>query len=364
MVGWESDGKELKSKKLSIREKRFLQFSSVEYLGQVYMTPQDFLESVTEAEPKPMLERIKLSAIEVSAFKENTPSISVNSERFLRNIGNKGIISYAEYLFLLTILIKPRSGFKIAFSMLDEDGNNTIDRQEFKVLESIFSKAAKERNSKENRKDNVYGLGSSLDVDTSLLVHFFGVGGKGNLEFSDFYNFMENLQTEVLQVEFNKFSSGSPSISEVDLARILFRYTFLNSADYERIFKRLVEGPREKKRITFEEFEDFFKFLNNLDDFQIAMRMFTLAERPITQEEFSRAVYVCMGKLPSPHMVSIVFKIFDENGDGLLSYQEFLAVMKERKHRGIRNYSRQSGWEGFKKCVKKNMQSTSSFVKD
>ena len=63
-------------------------------------------------------------------------------------------------------------------------------------------------------------------------------------------------------------------------------------------------------------------------------------------------------------MVSIIFKIFDENGDGLLSYQEFVAVMKERKHRGIRNYSRQSGWEGFKKCVKKNIHLTSSFVKD
>ena len=36
-------------------------------------------------------------------------------------------LSCSEYLFLLTILIKPLSGFKIAFSMLDQDGNGWID---------------------------------------------------------------------------------------------------------------------------------------------------------------------------------------------------------------------------------------------
>jgi len=49
-----------------------------------------------------------------------------------------------EYLFLLTILIKPSSGFKIAFCMLDQDGNERIDKTEFKVLESIFTAAAQD----------------------------------------------------------------------------------------------------------------------------------------------------------------------------------------------------------------------------
>jgi len=42
-------------------------------------------------------------------------------------------IFLSEYLFLLTILIKPQSGFKIAFAMLDQDGNERIDKEEFKV---------------------------------------------------------------------------------------------------------------------------------------------------------------------------------------------------------------------------------------
>ncbi len=56
-----------------------------------------------------------------------------NNEHFFRGLGNKGIISFSEYLFLLTILIKPQSGFKIAFAMLDQDGNERIEKEEFKV---------------------------------------------------------------------------------------------------------------------------------------------------------------------------------------------------------------------------------------
>ena len=37
------------------------------------------------------------------------------------------------------------SGFKIAFAMLDQDGNERIEKEEFKVLETVFSSAARER---------------------------------------------------------------------------------------------------------------------------------------------------------------------------------------------------------------------------
>ena len=119
------------------------------------MTPQDFLESVIEAEPKPRLKRRNLTEKDLSSLQSYTPDIRRNSDSLFRTLGNKGIISYTEYLFLLTILIKPFSGFKIAFSMLDQDGNERIDKSEFKVLESIFTAAAQER--QENENDD-YGL--------------------------------------------------------------------------------------------------------------------------------------------------------------------------------------------------------------
>lgn len=41
-----------KTVKLTSRERRFIKFASVEYDGQLYMTPQDFLESFVEEEPR------------------------------------------------------------------------------------------------------------------------------------------------------------------------------------------------------------------------------------------------------------------------------------------------------------------------
>ncbi|XP_078741199.1 uncharacterized protein LOC144954615 [Lampetra fluviatilis] len=38
--------------KMSSRERRFLEYASMEHLGQVYMTPGDFLDSVTYSRPE------------------------------------------------------------------------------------------------------------------------------------------------------------------------------------------------------------------------------------------------------------------------------------------------------------------------
>jgi len=345
-----------RKKLLTPRERRFIKFSSVEYKGRIYMTPQDFLESVIESEPKPRLKRRKLNSYEVDSIRVNTPTMKENDCNLFRNCGGKGLISYSEYLFLLTILIKPTSGFRIAFSMLDQDGNHKIDKEEFKILETIFSCASKERGNTEHETGDHY-LQRDDEVDTSLLVHFFGKQGDIELRFEDFFKFMDNLQTEVLHMEFGEFSKGSSVISELDFARILLRYTFLNSEDYDNILNRLYGRLEEERGISFQEFKDFCQFLNNLDDFQIAMRMYTLADKAITQEEFGRAVYICTGKQLSTHIISVVFQIFDEDGDGLLTYQEFVAIMKDRVHRGLKSYSRQEGWEGFKHCIRQEMKS-------
>ena len=62
----------------------------------------------------------------------------------------------------------------------------------------------------------------------------------------------------------------------------------MNTEEYEAILDRLVDRLQDEIGITFEEFKDFCLFLNNLDDFQIAMRMYTLADKAISEEEFSR----------------------------------------------------------------------------
>lgn len=47
--------------------------------------------------------------------------------------------------------------------------------------------------------------------------------------FSFSFSFMENLQTEVLEMEFQQFAKGGDTISEMDFAKILLRYTHLDT---------------------------------------------------------------------------------------------------------------------------------------
>lgn len=103
-----------KAVKLTSRERRFIRFASVEYDGQLYMTPQDFLESVVEAEPRrkfvrfyiynirrvllfsfiglppARLKRKQLTTKDIESIREGTPTLSQGSPRLFRNLRDKG----------------------------------------------------------------------------------------------------------------------------------------------------------------------------------------------------------------------------------------------------------------------------------
>ncbi|KAJ0050105.1 hypothetical protein NL108_011981, partial [Boleophthalmus pectinirostris] len=324
---------------MSSYENRFRLFSSIEYDGQLFMTPLNFIESVTLNEPKSDDLGFLLFFQELDKILSDTPPICKGSSNLFRNLRERGVISYTEYLFLICILTKPHAGFRIAFNMFDADGNEMVDKREFLVVVVKGTGHVEDRGMWDALRRSTSqvlfsDLTESVDdkAETTLLVHFFGKKGKAELKFEDFYKFMDNLQTEMLEVEFLAFSKGMPTISEEDFARILLRYT--NVDDVSGYLENIRSTMPDEKGITFEEFRSFFQFLNNLEDFTIAMQMYNFANRSIGQEEFTRAVYVATGVTLTRHLVNIVFKIFDEDHDDKLSYKEFLGVMKDRLQRG------------------------------
>ncbi|XP_015437549.1 PREDICTED: calcium uptake protein 3, mitochondrial [Dufourea novaeangliae] len=425
------DDETQKAVKLTTRERRFIKFASVEYDGQLYMTPQDFLDSVVEPEPRPRLKRRVLGDMELEVMRNSVPSLRHGNPHMFRNLRDKGIISYTEYLFLLSILIKPKTGFQIAFNMFDTDGNERVDKTEFLVIrrllggtlknrhldeetkralntiitpnqefieipklrngqekngteivsnsymEKVFSHAWRGRQGTETKEnlehlterqstpeeiqvqyiDDAQGLQRRHAVDTSLMIHFFGKDGNVELKYEDFKCFMENLQQEVLELEFHEYSKGRDTITELDFAKILLRYTYFDTDEYDKYLDRILQNAELQIGITFEEFRRFYQFLNNIDDFSIAMRMYTLADYPISKDEFQRAVKICTGSVLSDHLIDTVFVLFDEDGDGQLSYKEFIAIMKDRLHRGFKSQQRREGFQAFTSCVKQEMKS-------
>ncbi|XP_025929515.1 calcium uptake protein 2, mitochondrial isoform X3 [Apteryx rowi] len=315
------------AERLSLRKHRFMHFASLEYEGEYYMTPRDFLFSVMFDQVERKASAKKLTKKEVDAALANVTKAKPGPT-FFRELGDKGLISYAEYLFLLTILTKPQTGFKIAFKMLDIDGNEQVEKKEF------FKGAELE------------GSG----VNTMLLVHFFGREGKEKLRYSEFFRFMENLQTEVQEMEFIQFSKGLNVMRKEDFAEWLLYFT--DEENNEIYWQNVKDRIQAGENISLEEFKTFCKFTNNLEDFSIAMQMFTVANRPVKRAEFKRAVKVATGQELSDNVLDTIFKIFDLDGDDCLSHGEFLGVLKNRIHRGLR-VPQQQGIQGYWKCVKR-----------
>ena len=53
-----------------------------------------------------------------------------------------------------------------------------------------------------------------------------------------------------------------------------------------------------------------YKFILHKNSlFQIAMKMYTLADHAIKPEEFSRAATICSGKVLSPYVVKTVYQV-------------------------------------------------------
>ncbi|XP_061097815.1 calcium uptake protein 2, mitochondrial isoform X1 [Conger conger] len=331
----------------SARRLRFNQFASIVHEQEPYMTPRDFLFSVMLENVDRKLEQKVLNKQEVDEMLDIASKAEAGKNLF-RSFGDNGLISYTEYLFLLTILTKPHTGFQIAFKMLDVDGNEHVERKEFLKLKNIIGKR-KEKVQKESAHKR-FSDDDSDDVNTTLQAFFFGKMGKYKLQYKEFCRFMEDLQAEVQEMEFLQFSKGMDTMRREDFAEWLLYYTNAedNEAYWENMRKRIPAG----QSISFQEFKSFCLFTNNLEDFAFSVKMISEANRPIGMAEFKRAVKIATGNELSENVLDTVFKIFDLDGDNRLSHKEFIGVMNDRILRGLK-VQHQHGITGYWRCVKR-----------
>ncbi|VDK60684.1 unnamed protein product, partial [Cylicostephanus goldi] len=94
-----------------------------------------------------------------------------------------------------------------------------------------------------------------------------------------------------MEIEFHEFARGKPTISPMDFARLVLRYTVVHQDDYHTYINRVKERTSpDDKGVTLSQWSRFSLFLNNLEEFATAVRLYANADMPVSPAEFARAV--------------------------------------------------------------------------
>ncbi|KAF3842243.1 hypothetical protein F7725_024194 [Dissostichus mawsoni] len=283
----------------STPDKIFRYFATLKVIGEhgdaeVYMTPQDFIRSITPNEKQP--ESLGLDQFIVKRY--DGKKIAQEREKFADedsiffSLGECGLISFSDYIFLTTVQSIIRS--QTSMGMRHRDRSTT---------------------------------GNTLKTagcSSALTTYFFGVDLKGKLTIGSFLEFQRKLQHDVLKLEFERNDPVNGRISERQFGGMLLAYSGVQSRKLKQMQKGLKKMFKDAQGITFEEVENFFTFLKNVNDVDTALSFYHMAGASIdkvTMKQVARTV--------------AKVELSDHVWNGELSNREFIAIMKQRLMRGL-----------------------------
>ena len=330
----------------------------------IYMTPDDFLRAITPGMKQP-------DGLGLDQYKRYDPKhkleniqqkleLALDEDSIFYKLGSAGLITFSDYIFLLTVLSTSRRHFEIAFRMFDLNGDGDVDCEEFEKVATLI----RQQTSIGSRHRDHANTGNTFKgVNSALTTYFFGPNLKQKLTIEKFLDFQKQLQREILSLEFQrKHPDESGNISEPDFTNLLLAYSGFPEKKKARMLKRVKKAFRDHGQgISKEDYLNFYHFLNNINDVDTALTFYHIAGASIDELTLKHVAKTVAHVDLSDHIIHVVFTIFDENQDGQLSNREFIAVMKNRLLRGLEK-PKDTGFVKFMhsviKCAK---DSTPSF---
>ncbi|XP_012579233.1 PREDICTED: calcium uptake protein 1, mitochondrial isoform X2 [Condylura cristata] len=328
----------------STPDKIFRYFATLKVINEpgeseVFMTPQDFVRSITPNEKQP--ENLGLDQYIIKRFdgKDFWQKIAQEREKFadegsiFYTLGECGLISFSDYIFLTTVLSTPQRNFEIAFKMFDLNGDGEVDMEEFEQVQSII----RSQTSMGMRHRDRPTTGNTLKTGlcSALTTYFFGADLKGKLTIKNFLEFQRKLQHDVLKLEFERHDPVDGRITERQFGGMLLAYSGVQSKKLTAMQKQLKKHFKDGKGLTFQEVENFFTFLKNINDVDTALSFYHMAGASLDKVTMQQVARTVAKVELSDHVCDVVFALFDCDGNGELSNKEFVSIMKQRLMRGL-----------------------------
>ncbi|XP_063700396.1 calcium uptake protein 1 homolog, mitochondrial isoform X2 [Culicoides brevitarsis] len=319
-------------------DKIFRYFATVKIVygdySEVFMTPDDFLRAITPGWKQP-------DGLGLDQYRKYDPKnissrldLNLDEGSIFYKLGSYGLISFSDYIFLLTVLSTSRRHFEIAFQMFDLNGDGDVDSEEFQKVADLI----RQQTSIGSRHRDHANTGNTFKgVNSALTTYFFGPNMDEKLTIEKFLDFQQQLQREILSLEFRrKNPDENGNISEAEFAELLLVFAGYPQKKKAKKLRQVKKRFRDHGTgISKDDYLNFFHFLNNINDVDTALTFYHIAGASIDQQTLKHvAKTVAMVEL-SDHVIDVVFTIFDDNMDGQLSNREFVAVMKNRLLRGL-----------------------------
>ncbi|XP_075508214.1 calcium uptake protein, mitochondrial isoform X1 [Primulina tabacum] len=329
-------------------EKVFAYFASVRASdGEIFMTPADLMRALVPVFPPSESHLVRDGHLRG----ERSPGeLRCAPSQFfmLFDTNNDGLISFKEYLFFVTLLSIPESSFSVAFKMFDLDFSGEIDREEFKRVMILMRAHNRQGALHSNGIRAGQNLGGSVE-NGGLVEYFFGPDGNRRLKHDKFVQFLRDLHDEMVKLEFAHYDFKlRGTISAKD-----FALSMVASADMKSLNKlldRVDDLDNEPRlgniRITPEEFKKFSELRRKLQPFSVALFSFGQINGLLMRKDLHRAAEQVCGICLTDNVIEIIFHVFDANGDGSLSSDEFVRVLQKRE-RDIGQPSEAGVWSFF-----------------
>jgi len=261
-------------------------------------------------------------------------------ESVLNVLGENGLITYNDFCFLLTILSTPRRYINTAFELFDINGDGVLDAKEFTFTCSKLSYNPGGFGDYDiTALDQTFKSEKLQDKDSGLLNLLFGKDRKNTMKQTEFAEFVQKLQDEMIELEFREYDKKCTGrITEVDLAQFLLKHAKLPAKQEKKMIKRVMNTwPQgySNRGVSLPSFKNLYQALSGGEDLQRAMYFLDQGDG-VEYDEFQRIFQWVSKQELSDHVARVMFVLFDNDMDGKISSEDIQNILFTwRKARGF-----------------------------